>query len=141
MIDIATIEDLAFGRFGTFDVACPVCGPTKRKPASQRKSVLRIWRLERSFATYHCARCGERGYARDDYGKPQIARAKFERRLAAARAEAADRERASAAERLAKALWLWRQRKPIAGSIAGKYLRARGYRGVLPTTLGYSATW
>jgi hypothetical protein len=140
MINIATIEDLTFGRFGTFDVACPLCGPTKRRPTSQRKPVLRVWRLEQGFATYHCARCGEGGYVRDDYAKPQINRAEFERRLAAARAEAAERERSSAAERLSKALRLWKSRKPIAGSIAETYLRkARGYRGALPATLGYLA--
>src|SRR5262249_24098159 len=105
MIDIATIEDLTFGRFGTFDVACPLCGPERRTPLKRRRKVLRVWRLERGFATYHCARCGEGGYVRDNYAKPQIARAEFKRRLAAARAEAADRERSSAAERLEKALW------------------------------------
>jgi Toprim domain len=140
MIDIATIENLAFGRFGTFDVACPLCGPERRKPLNRRRKVLRVWRLERGFATYHCARCGEGGYVRDDYAKPQIARAEFERRLAAARAEAAKRERNSAAERLAKALWLWKGRTPITDSIAEKYLReARGYRGALSATLGYLA--
>jgi len=138
MIDFRTIEDLTFGRFGTCDVVCPLCGPTKRKPASQRKPVLRVWRLERGFATYHCARCGEGGYVRDDYAKPRIERAEFERRLAAARAEAAERERSSAAERLAKAQWLWSKRKPIVGSIAETYLRqARGYHGTLPATLGF----
>jgi hypothetical protein len=102
--------------------------------------VLRVWRLEPGFATFHCARCGERGYVRNDYSRPQIDRAEFERRLAAARAEAAARERSSAAERLAKALWLWRQRKPIVGPIAETYLRqVRGYRGALPATLGYLA--
>jgi hypothetical protein len=140
MIDIATIEGLAFGRFGTFDVACPLCGPERRKPINRRRKVLRIWRLEQGFATYHCARCGEGGYVRDDYAKPQIDRTEFERRLASARAEAADRERSSAAERLSKALWLWKSRRPIAGSIAETYLRqARGYRGALPATLGYLA--
>jgi hypothetical protein len=85
-----------------------------------------------------CARCGERGYVRDDYATPRINRAEFERRLAVARAEAAERERNSAAERLSKARWLWSKRKPIAGSIAETYLReARGYRGALPTTLGF----
>jgi hypothetical protein len=35
-------------------------------------------------------------------------------------------------------LWLWRQRKPIEGSIAERYLReARGYAGLIPTTLWY----
>jgi putative DNA primase/helicase len=37
-----------------------------------------------------------------------------------------------------KAAWLWSQRRPIAGSIAEKYLReARGYSGALPSTLGF----
>lgn len=35
-------------------------------------------------------------------------------------------------------LWLWRQRKPIEGSTAERYLRgARGYRGPIPLTLAY----
>ena len=36
MIDITTIENLTFGRFGTFDVACPLCGPERRKPINRR---------------------------------------------------------------------------------------------------------
>jgi hypothetical protein len=137
MIDLATIDRLA-PDMGVIDVACPICGPERRSPINRRRKVLRVWRLESSFATYHCARCGEGGYVRNDYAKPQIDRAEFERRLAAARAEAAERECLSAAERLAKALWLWRQRQPIAGSIAETYLReARGYRGTIPATLGF----
>ncbi len=38
----------------------------------------------------------------------------------------------------AKALWFWRQRRPIAGSGAETYLRqARGYCGLIPATLAY----
>jgi hypothetical protein len=139
MIDLATIDRLAPDT-GVIDVACPICGPERRSPINRRRKVLRVWRLESSFATYHCARCGARGHVRDDYSRPQIDRAEFERRLAAARAEAAERECSSAAERLSKALWLWKSRKPIAGSIAETYLRqARGYRGTIPATLGYLA--
>ena len=37
-----------------------------------------------------------------------------------------------------RALWLWRQRKPITGNVAETYLRrARGYGGVIPQTLGF----
>jgi hypothetical protein len=37
-----------------------------------------------------------------------------------------------------KAAWLWQQRRPIANTIAEKYLReARGYTGSLPKTLGF----
>src|SRR6516165_10840359 len=140
MIDLATIAELARGRFGTFDVPCPMCGPERRSAINRRRKVMRVWRLEPTFATFHCARCGEHGHVRDDNSKPQIGRAEFERHLAAARAEAAERERLSAAERLAKALWLWKSRKPIAGSIAETYLReVRGYRGEIPATLGYLA--
>jgi hypothetical protein len=139
MIDLATIDRLAPDT-GVIDVACPICGPERRSPINRRRKVLRVWRLESSFATYHCARCGARGHVRDDYSKPQIDRTEFERRLAAARAEAVERERSSAAERLSKALWLWKGRKPIAGSIAETYLRqARGYHGTIPATLGYLA--
>ena len=59
-------------------------------------------------------------------------------KLEQARAEAAERERSSAAERLDKARWLWSRRQPIAGSIAQNYLRqARAYYGLIPGTLGF----
>jgi hypothetical protein len=57
--------------------------------------------------------------------------------LEIAKAEAAERERVATAERLAKARWLWRMRRPIEGSIAATYLRGRGYGGALPGTLGF----
>jgi hypothetical protein len=121
------------GQLGTFDLSCPLCGPTKRKPASRLKPVLRVWRLDPGFATYHCARCGESGYLRDSLAITPNAAA-----LARARAQAAERELISATERLSKARWLWSKRRALTGSIAETYLReARGYRGALPATLGY----
>jgi hypothetical protein len=36
-----------------------------------------------------------------------------------------------------KAQWLWHQRKPLAGSIAERYLRVRGFGGLLPATLSF----
>jgi hypothetical protein len=128
------INELARGRFGAFDGPCPLCGPTKRKLASQRKKVLRVWRLEPDFATFHCARCGEHGFVRDGSGTRPPDPAAIER----ARSEAAERERVTAAERLSKARWLWSRRRPIGDSIAEVYLRqARGYTGRIPATLGY----
>ena len=39
-----------------------------------------------------------------------------------------------------KARWLWRQRLPIAGTCAERYLRqVRGYSGTIPATLGFLA--
>ena len=134
-IDISAINELARGRFGAFDAACPLCGPTKRKLPSQHKKVLRIWRLEPTFVTFHCARCGEHGFARDGSSTARRDAAA----IARARAEAAERERITAAKRSSKACWLWSKRKPIGGTIAEVYLReARGYTGqMIPATLGY----
>jgi hypothetical protein len=131
-LSLDTISSLTGGFDGTYDVACPLCGPDRRSPANRRRKVLRIWIVD-GFSTYCCQRCGEHGYVRDQTAArpdPEV--------LARIRAEAAERERAAAAERLSKAKWLWSQRRPLAGSIAEVYLRAaRAYSGALPTTLGF----
>lgn len=126
------IDNLISGRTGRHDVSCPLCGPTKRAPANQRRKVLRIWRLP-GFASYHCARCGEKGFARDrDAPAPNPVV------LERVRIESAQRDRDVAAEQYQKAVWLWSQRRPLAGSIAETYLReARCYGGPLPGTLGF----
>jgi hypothetical protein len=133
MIELRTIAQLTCGRIGTFDVPCPLCGPLRHSPVNRRRPVLRVWQLEPGFASYFCARCGEKGYGGDNATpKPDPAK------LARARQEAAQREREASTERLRTALWLWSQRKPIAGSPADGYLRdARGYHGVLPAALGF----
>jgi Toprim domain len=133
MIGLDSIDRLTGGRLGTFDVLCPECGPSKRAAHNQRRQVLRVWRAESGFATFHCARCGESGFAFDRRSTPPDPA-----KLAKARAEAAERDRALRAERLSKARWLWSHRWPIAGSITETYLReARGYSGLLPATLGF----
>jgi Toprim domain len=133
VIGLEVINQLTGGRLGTFDVACPECGPFKRTVRNQRRAVLRVWRIEPSFVSFHCARCGEHGFVfYRDSAPPDPAK------LAKARTESAERDRALRAERLSKARWLWSQRRHIAGSIAERYLReARGYGGPLPATLGF----
>jgi hypothetical protein len=131
-LDLDTVDRLIGRRLGTFDVPCPLCGPDKSVRGQQRK-VLRVWRLEKGFAGFCCARCGEHGHIRDRQAPPPDPV-----RLAKARVEAAEHARVATADRLAKARWLWSQRKPIAGSLVETYLRqARGYGGPLPATLGY----
>jgi hypothetical protein len=131
-LDFSTIDQLTGGRLGTHDVPCPLCGPFK-SPHGQRRKVMRVWGVEPSFATFHCERCGESGYVRDRHApEPDPVR------LAKARADAAERDRVHKADRLAKARWLWSQRKPIAGTIAERYLRgARRITCPLPPTLGF----
>jgi Toprim domain len=131
-ITIHDINRLAGGRIGTHDIACPLCGPQHSIRGRQRR-VLRVWVIEPGFATFCCARCGETGYAHDRH-----APAPDPAKLARLRAEAVEHDRAHKAERLNKARWLWSRRRPIAGSIAGTYLRKkRGIRCPLPATLGF----
>src|SRR5262245_9189380 len=127
------IDRLTGGKIGTHDVACPLCGPQKRRPKNQARKVLCIWRDEPGFATFHCARCGEKGYARDQSAPlpdPEL--------LARARAKQAELERVSVQARIDKARWLWSQSHSIRGTLAETYLReARGYHGPIPNTLRF----
>jgi len=132
-IGLNLIDGLTGGKLGTFDVPCPLCGPFKRAVRNQRRPVLRIYRIEAGFAGFHCARCGEKGAAVDRHSPPPDPN-----KLDAARAAAAERDRAHKAERVNKARWLWAQRRPIRHTVAEAYLRdARGYGGPLPSTLGF----
>jgi hypothetical protein len=133
-VDLALLDQITGSRFGVFDIACPECGPERRSLANRVRKVMRVWRLESGFGTYHCARCGASGYTRDPFAAAPPDPVKG----AAARKQVAERERLANIERRDKARWLWSQRRPIAGSPAEVYLReVRGYHGPLPTTLGY----
>jgi hypothetical protein len=133
MIDFAIIDMLTGGKFGRHDVACPLCGPVRHSPLNQRRPVLRVWRPGPGFASFYCARCDERGYVHD---KSNAHPAPDRRAIERIKAEAAERERATAAERIEKASWLWSRGRPIVGTIAETYLRtARGYGGLFPSTL------
>ena len=54
------------GNHAMADTACPLCGPGRRSPANRKRRVLRIWHTEPGFASYCCARCRERGWAREN---------------------------------------------------------------------------
>ena len=111
---------------------CPLCGPVRQAAANWVRKVLRLWRGP-GFISFHCARCGESGYVREDERR-SIDREALRR----FQAEAAARERDEAVARRAKALALWQRRQPLAGTPAETYLRlTRGIAGALPATLGY----
>jgi Toprim domain len=65
------------GQQPMIDVACPLCGPSRRAPANRKRKTLRIWHGEPGFATFCCRRCGERGFARanEPPGSPRTAKA------------------------------------------------------------------
>jgi hypothetical protein len=131
-ISLDEVDQLTSGRLGTHDVPCPLCGPQKLSRSKQNKRVLRVWRIDPGFASYYCARCGVGGRTHD--GSARVIDSEVVRRL---RQEADERARATAAEKHRKAAWLWSQRRPITGSIAERYLRARGITCPLPATLGF----
>jgi hypothetical protein len=130
----AAVATLTGGRLGTFDVACPSCGPERRSPANRSRKVLRIWRPEPSFATFHCVRCAAKGYSRDGRSGTDVGRTASD----AVRAEIEARDRKAAAERRRKAQWLWRRRQPADATIVECYLRdVRGIVGPIPPTIGF----
>jgi Toprim domain len=122
------------GRVGVFDLPCPECGPSRRAMTNQRRKVLRVWHGADAFLSWHCARCGETGFQKGHRRVASIDRAQF----AKAQRELANRTAVERQGRLDKALWLWRSRQPIRGSVAEVYLReVRAYPGPLPATLGF----
>ena len=121
------------GQYGIHDIACPVCGPDRRSPANRARRVLRAWYVSPGFISYACARCGEEGYVRDRETRKINAATR-----ARVSSELEQHRQAGAAERLCKALTLWRSRQPLHGTLAEAYLRdARAYDGPIPPTLGF----
>lgn len=137
-ITLAEIDALTRGRFGTLDVACPLCGPERRSAVNQRRPVLRVWRSDPDFATFCCARCGEKGFATAadrDHHRPSPAEVQARE---AARAQAEAVAKAARAKRHSLAEYLWLRREPAQGSPVETYLReVRGFTGRIPDTIGY----
>jgi putative DNA primase/helicase len=112
--------------------ACPVCGGHDRFAINARKQVF-ICRRCRAFGdvitmVQHLDGC--------DFAEAVKTLTGDELRRTvspAASKKTDDYER----EQHRKAAWLWSQRKPIAGTIAEKYLRGRKITCALPATLGF----
>jgi hypothetical protein len=135
VLDIDTLRHLAGSRYPA-DVPCPLCGPAKCERQKQNKRVLRIWCTEPDFASYSCARCGAKGYAHSGKPSRRIDRAELARRMRQAELHHAE----EAGKRRDKAAWLWSQSRPIAGTIAEKYLAGRGIT-VVPPVLRFLPAW
>jgi hypothetical protein len=118
-------------KIGVFDIPCSACSPL-RKAKNQRLKCMRVWHNEPDFLSYNCCHCGISGYAHSGQAN-RINPIKL-RRL---RIEAENRAVAHTRDRCRKAGWLWCQGLPIVGTIAEKYLRARGITCTLPATLRF----
>jgi hypothetical protein len=104
------------GRLGRHDIPCPCCGPGRRTPANRRRKVMRVWH-EPAFASYHCARCGKEGYARDGDCRPPD-----RLKLAKVRAEIAKQKAYEDKVRQGRALAIWEAAGDLAGTIGLSYL-------------------
>lgn len=126
-LTLGYIERLTGCRLGTFDIACPTCGPGRRTLQNRTRKVLRVWRKEPGFASFKCVRCGVEGGVGE---KHRTIRTRFARRVVEV-----DDHRERQAE---KANALWRRRLPTVGSPVEAYLReARHYAGPIPATIGF----
>src|SRR6266508_936698 len=65
-LSYSALADLCEGRLGRRDVPCPFCGPGRRAPDNRRRRVLRLWHSQPGFISFYCARCGARGWARQN---------------------------------------------------------------------------
>jgi Zn ribbon nucleic-acid-binding protein len=130
-----TIIDLVADGYGHIDAVCPECGPSRRSPVNQRRKTLRIWREDSDFATYHCARCGMKGYAHRDGVSSAIDLV----RMVRLRADASARSAAHEKEQHRKANRLWSASLPAQGTIIETYLIARGINCAIPPTLRFLA--
>ena len=105
------------GTLGTYDIACPNCGPGRKSPANRRRKVMRIWHLEPGFATYSCARCRVKGYAHDGDWRP-LDRSK----VANLRAEITKHKAVDDKARQCRALAIWEAAGDLAGTLGLSYL-------------------
>ena len=132
-----TLIDLISRRFGKHDVPCPLCGTERRSPVNRKRRVLRIWHLEEGFATYACARCGERGYARAKgvVAPKQVRPAGRQARIVESSEDAGQHSR------IEFALQLWETSCPLVGTLGDEYLKEhRGLR-VESLNLDHALRW
>ncbi len=118
------IRTLTGNRLGKHDVACPFCGPDRKAAYNRKRKVMRIWWKESDFASYNCERCDAKGYARRaDYTPCFDPIGRMQQRVAPKPAAVVPEK--TDAERTARALAIWNEAGPIAGTLAEQYLANR----------------
>jgi hypothetical protein len=128
-LSLEQLLTLTRGRIGRHDVPCPLCSHIY----NPKRQVLRIWIDRSDFAGWHCARCGEKGFARQDSNVPPV----VPERLEQLRREAEERDEAETARQLCKAAWFWRCSVPAEKTVKTYLRHARGYSRPIPPTIRY----
>ena len=138
------LVSLCDGKLGNHDVACPLCGPSRRDPANRKRRVLRIWQGTPGLASYHCARCGEHGWARGDNDQViAVLRSRGMREQTGFRTlpQLAHRRAVDLDDikRTEAALVIWHSAKSAQGTLLETYLGSRGIHLTLPDALRFHA--
>lgn len=131
-LEFERLTALTDNRLGIVDVPCPACGPLKERAVSAKRRVLRVYHEQPDFVGYHCARCGAHGWAADKAAR-RIEQHELSRRMR----EADARHSAHVQRRRRLANWLWGNAEPVRGTLAERYLRARGITCDPPGTLRF----
>jgi hypothetical protein len=110
------LHDLCGGRVGRCDVSCMFCGPSRKTPSNRSRRVLRIWNDGDGFITFHCERCGESGYSREEgTGRRPAPRPRRE----PVKNQEPEKDKSEIAR------FLWDRSLPAPGTIVETYLRSR----------------
>jgi Toprim domain len=115
------IERLVGNGIGEFRTVCPMCAPSRSTPKKSRLRVLKIWRDRSDYATFSCSHCSMGGYVFRD-GATRI----NARELDKLRAKAQARHRNDTEHRVRRSLEIFREARPIPGTLAEHYLSKRG---------------
>lgn len=130
------LQGLRHGRFDIIDAPCLLCGPERRSAVNRTRKTLRLWCGHPERITYHCARCGVRGWAKSDRSAGSVA-AQPERAAEKIKSDIAARDAEHEIARRRKALGLWRRGKPVPKTPVESYLRWRNYHGLIHATVRF----
>jgi Toprim domain len=128
LIDFQTLQDLSGGK-AMADAPCPLCCASCKTPSNRNRKVLRIFNKDDGFATYTCARCGEKGFAHA--GNRSASRKSADKVVADVIAAFQQKPLAAPTkpepdnDKLRMLRSLWRRSVPAQGTVVETYLRSR----------------
>jgi hypothetical protein len=132
-IDFDFLISLVGDQYGKVNMVCPECSATRSSPSKRKLKVFCVWRDGPDFLTYHCCRCGLKGYSHRRGAHAEIDSAK----IARLKTEAMARDADHSAQQQRKAKWMWATSRPVQATPAETYMRSRGIVGDLPATLRF----
>ncbi len=133
LIPFDDLVRLCDNKLGEHDVPCPLCGPSRERAGTDKRTVLKIWFNQPDFLTFKCIRCDEKGFALRDNNSsgphPVL--------VAKAKLEVQKRDADDELKRRRTALWLWERSRDAKNSFVETYFRSRGIKVSPPATIRF----